>query len=301
MSIGNRKFLVRVSLTLLVGILVGSVLLGVRGLAQSTAPLDPHIPNEQTLIDRGLSGTPGPNQPRRPIAVDRVLVDGVATYVQFHVTGAVGQSGYPLPLLLPALSDDRTVLIGEGTMGGIDPSGGSLPLPFPPWIPWRPPVIQRGYAILGPLPATAHAAILRFALGETVAVRLNLGALAARRVAYPGTRVRAGGLTLTVREVDGWHMTYTYAFMGSGGGGGTGVRPLLSTADGRTLTTTNVVSTCQRARANTGMMTCRDSWVFPPQRPGTRLTLTIAAFELNTQPGKFSTVQGPWHLSFVAP
>jgi hypothetical protein len=32
-----------------------------------------------------------------------------------------------------------------------------------------------------------------------------------------------------------------------------------------------------------------------------RLTLTIPAFELNTKPGRFSTMHGPWHLSFVAP
>ena len=299
MIIESRRLLVGVSLVLLVGILVGTALLGARVLTQSTVPLDPHIPNEQTLIAKGLSGTPGPNQSAWPIAVDRVLVDGAATYVQFHVTGSAGQDRYPLPLLLPTLSDDRGALINEGTMGSVEPPGGSLPLPS--WIPWRPPVVQRGYAILGPLSATAHAVILRFAVGETVAVRLNLGALAARHVTYPGKRVRVGGLTLTVREVDGWHMTYTYAFRASAGGGGTAVHPLLRTADGRTLTITNVVSFCKRTLGITGMMSCRDSWVFPPQRQGTRLTLTIPALELNTKPGSFSTVHGPWHLSFVAP
>jgi hypothetical protein len=295
----RRRFLVEAGLVLLLSILVGSALLGARVLTPSTVPLEPHIPNEQMLIAEGLSGTPGPNQPTWPIAVDRVLGDGAATYVQFHVTGSAGQGRYPLPLLLPTLSDDRGTLINEGSMGSIDPPAGSLPLPS--WLPWCAPLVQRGYAILGPLPAAAHAAILRFAVGETVAVRLNLGPIAARHVTYPGQRVRAGGLTLTVREVDGWHVTYTYAFRAVAGEGGTAVRPLLSTADGRTLTATNVVSSCQRRRVSTGLMTCRDSWVFPPQRRGTRLTLTVPAFELNTKPGRFITVYGPWHLPFVAP
>ena len=75
-----------------------------------------------------------------------MLVDGAATYVQFHVTGSAGQGRYPLPLLLPTLSDDRGALVNEGTMGSVDPPGGSLPLPS--WIPWRLPVVRRGYAIL---------------------------------------------------------------------------------------------------------------------------------------------------------
>jgi len=50
-------------------------------------PLDPGIPNEQAVIAAGLSGAPGPGQPTRPFAVDRVLVDGAATYVQYHRSG----------------------------------------------------------------------------------------------------------------------------------------------------------------------------------------------------------------------
>jgi hypothetical protein len=78
--IESRRFLVEAGLVLL-SILVGSALLGARVLTQPTVPLEPHIPNEQMLIAQELSGTPGPNQAAWPIAVDRVLVDGAATYV----------------------------------------------------------------------------------------------------------------------------------------------------------------------------------------------------------------------------
>jgi len=61
--------------------------------------LDPNIPNERALIALGLSGAPGPGEPTHPIAVDRVLVDGAATYVQFHRVcfTRVGAVAPPLP------------------------------------------------------------------------------------------------------------------------------------------------------------------------------------------------------------
>ena len=72
---------------LLVAVAAGIALL--TRLAVADVPLDSHIPHEQALIDVGLSGVPGPDQPTAPIAVDRVLVDGAATYVQFHRTGSL--------------------------------------------------------------------------------------------------------------------------------------------------------------------------------------------------------------------
>lgn len=48
--------------------------------AAAAVPLDPHIPHEQALLDAGFVGVPRPDQPDAPIAVDRVLVDGAATY-----------------------------------------------------------------------------------------------------------------------------------------------------------------------------------------------------------------------------
>jgi hypothetical protein len=60
--------------------------------SQPTIPLDPAIPNAQVLIARGLAGVPSRNQPTYPIAVDRVVTDGAATYVQFRITGSLAPS-----------------------------------------------------------------------------------------------------------------------------------------------------------------------------------------------------------------
>jgi len=65
-------------LLLLVAAAVG-LALAARPTTAAVAPLDPNIPNEQALINAGLSGTPGPGQPAAPVVVDRVLVDGAAT------------------------------------------------------------------------------------------------------------------------------------------------------------------------------------------------------------------------------
>src|SRR5207253_1720647 len=82
-----------------------------------------------------------------------------------------------------------------GGGAGLSPAGWTLPLPS--WVPWHPPVVRRGYAILGPLPPTARAAVLRFMNGETVRVPLNLTALRQRR-AYSGPLVQRNGLQFQV-------------------------------------------------------------------------------------------------------
>jgi len=97
-------------------------------------PLDPGIPNEQALIARGLSGVPGPGQPASPIAVDRVVTDGAATYVQFHTIRSLGR----LSDVLPQLSDDSGVPAnygGSASTGDGTPAWARL---LPTWFPWRP-------------------------------------------------------------------------------------------------------------------------------------------------------------------
>ena len=85
-----------------------------------------------------------------------------------------------------------------------------------PWRPPRPPTVWHGYYVIQPpLPATARIAVVQFGgqdLGgvvETVRVPLDLRALALRRIVHPGTRVRASGLTLTLRDLAVAHLTYT--------------------------------------------------------------------------------------------
>ncbi len=196
---------------LLVAVAAGIALL--TRLAVADVPLDSHIPHEQALIDVGLSGVPGPDQPTAPIAVDRVLVDGAATYVQFHRTGSLSSQSDPIPAIFDAQ------IYGAYYDGFSSSSGWTLPLALPSWVPWHPPTTQHGYAILGPLPASAHGVVLQFdgpgrlnglGRGETVRVPLGSVALTRWRITHPGLRARDGGIALTLRDLDFTHASYTY-------------------------------------------------------------------------------------------
>lgn len=246
--------------------------------------LDPHIPNEQQLIALGLSGTPGPGQPARPVTVDRVLVDGVATYVQYHMTI---RPGAPESDPAPTLTDDKGVPAPGDQFSGISSlSGWTLP-PLPSWVPWHPRTIERGVIILGPLPSSARAAVLQFGAPngppipcgaggscapgaiETVRVPLNLRALARRRVAHPGTRVRARGLTLTLRDLDFMHVTYTCAFKVSVFAYPQGA--FVTNREGRVipLQSTQLGHGCGNVPS---FSPSSGNLIYPPQRAGTRLT-----------------------------
>lgn len=283
-----------------------AVALGAALLSQplrAAIPLDPHIPNEQSLINLGLSGTPGPGQPSRPIVVDRVLVDRAATYVQYHLFGSGPQSN-PFPTLV----GDHGVMVNGGASSGFTSlSDWPFPLPLPAWAPWRPRTIQRGYAILGPLPVTAHAAILRFGrssapgmLGasETVRVPLDLRALARRRVVHPNKRVSMWGLTLTMRDLDFDHLTYTYALSGHAVATPQGTYVADPTGRAMRMQVSEVGASCTGDRSHTR---CSIQVAFPLQRPGTRLTLTIPAFLILRPHAAHAPLHGPWRFSFVTP
>ncbi len=163
----RRRATVRgAALLLLLVAAAAGISLAVRPVATSV-PLDPHIPHEQALIDAGFAGTPGPGQPTAPFAIDRVLVDGAATYVQYHMAVPVGTPLYPLPAL-PILADDRGVPVpvfgGDrfSASGVSSESGWTLLFALPAWVPWHPTTVRRFYVILPPLPAGARAAVLRF-------------------------------------------------------------------------------------------------------------------------------------------
>jgi hypothetical protein len=165
----------------------------VRPLATDSA-LDPSIPNAQTLIARGLSGTPGPGQPTAPIAVDRVLTDGAATYVQFHSTAALGRA----PNTIPALYDNTGTLVNYGGSATTAPTDATWAHFIPRWFPWHPPIgLPHGVVTLGPLPPTARAAVLRFMNGEIVRIPLNLIPLRQQH-AYVGPLVQRAGFQLQV-------------------------------------------------------------------------------------------------------
>jgi len=274
--------------------------------AAAAVPLDPHIPHEQALLDAGFAGAPGPDQPDAPVAVDRVLVDGTATYVQYHMSVPVGTPTYPMPAL-PILADGRGVPVpvwggDRFSTGDVSSAAGwTLPVALPAWVPWHPTTVRRFYAVLPPLPAPARAATLRFCLNvgqrgcspvETLLVPLDPRAAALRRRAHPGTTARAAGVTLALRDLGVTHLTYTYAPHGGpsylalpqiilptpGRDVFTPLRDALRDAAGRAVPAVARPTVCATGPR---VLRCATTLVFPPQPPGARLTLTIRAVQLD--------------------
>jgi len=257
-------------------------------------PLDSNIPNEQALIILGLSGTPGTDQPMWPIAVDRVLDDGAATYVQWH-TSDLSVLRNPLK---PQLYDDHGTLVDGGGLAAWGSSRNvstAWPIQVPSWLPWHPPVIVYGVDRLAPLASATRAAVLTWA-GETVHVHLNSRALASLRTSHPGTHTAAAGLTLTLTALTFTHLTYTYA--PSPNGLTFAPRAWLVDGSGHQLPATSLGGGCW---GSTTVENCTAQWSFPPQRVGARLTLVIPAFlgHGNSRAGRL--VHGPWRLPLVVP
>ncbi len=260
--------------------------------AATGAALDPRIPNGQTLIARGLSGVPASGQPTAPIAVDRVLTDGAATYVQFHTTASLGR----FPDIIPTLFDDTGALMNYGggaVTGDGTPSWARL---LPAWFPWRPPPsLLRGVATLGPLPLTARAAVLRFPSGETVRVPLNLVAL--RRVrAYAGPLVSLVGLNLRVTAARDTSLVLGFSPFGDARGA------TLTDVRGHVVPLQNEGSECGGSGFVDTGLSCRQVWTYPPQQRGARLTLTIRSFAATPNGAVTSAVgAGPWRLPVAIP
>ncbi len=269
--------------------------------AATSGALDPGVPNEQTLIDRGLSGVPGPGQPSAPITVDRVVTDGATTYVQFHSTVSLGR----VSEVIPELYDDTGAFMGLGS-GGSYTSGALGWTRFvpalPSWFPWHPPTGPlHGVFSLGPLPLTARAAVLQFAglrftKLETVHVPLNLSALR-RRSAYSGPLVQRAGLHLRVAAARDTSLVLGFSPFGDTRGA------TLTDAQGHVVPLRTMSSGCSiSSLANVAPLVCRQVWTYPSQRQGARLTLTIRSFVADRSGAVANAVgAGPWRLSVVIP
>jgi len=290
----------------------GLLLLLAAATARSTAParptatnvpLDPNIPNEQLLIARGLSGVPGHGQPAAPIAVDRVVTDGAATYVQFHSTVPLGKDFSAIP----DLYDDKGTLINYGGEGSYTGGISLWARLLPPWFPWHPPARPlHGVATLGPLPPTARAAVLRFFITnggtsgrpatETVRVPLNLAALRQQR-AYAGPLVQRAGLQLRVAAARDTGLVLGFSPFGD-------TRDVtLTDAQGYAVPLRAVAGGCSvNSFTDVAPLACRQVWAYSPQPPGARLTFTIRSFAATSNAAVSNAVgTGPWRLSVVIP
>jgi hypothetical protein len=294
-------------LLLLVAAAAG-IALAVRPVA-ADVPLDPRIPNGRALIARSLSGVPNPGQPTTPIAVDRLVTDGILTYVQFHLASPAASAAQPLPFMFATLSDNtpppavggRGMNSVRGTYLSPPVSGLPLPIPIPSWFPWRPLTVQRGVMRFEPLAPTTHVAVLQFGIGgvgtgETVRVPVNLDAL--RRVrAYTGPLVQRAGLQLRVVAARDTGLVLGYGVTNDATAFGDPFGVTLRDARGRTVPLTTRDSACATGGLPDVQLTCRRVWTYPLQPRRERLMLSIQSIV----PTANSLGPGPWRLSFVVP
>ncbi len=270
--------------------------------AASTDALPALVPNAQALVAASLTGRPAPGQPGQPVAVDRVLVDTTATYVQYHIPD-MPHEGRPTV----ALFDDA----GHSYQGG---SGSSGYRPIDQLLPWRPP--EQHLDQFAPLRPEAHAAVLRFSLDgrvvETVRVPLALGALRlAGRTRHPGVTTSARGFRATLVEVTRGvavsHLTYTFdprPGLVRVGQGVSSEEVAVTDTHGQRLdqqvigTWTTACVPWTRPRSCTWTTT---GLPFASAPSGAHLTLTMTTLDINGPRGQDRLVHGVWRLPFVMP
>ncbi len=265
--------------------------------AVADVPLDSSIPNERVLIARGLSSVPAPGQPTAPIAVDRIVTDGILTYVQFHMAWpATSAAARPRPFLFSALSDGTGPPINTDRTMNLSPPRPELPLPLPSWFPWHPSTVRRGVLTFGPLSPSAHIVVMQLGNGETVRMLLNLDAL--RRVrAYTGPLVRRAGLQLRVAAARDTGLVLGYGLINDATSFGDLRSATLRDAHGRMVPLIMQSGACSSSALPDVQLPCRRVWTYPLQPHGERLTLTIRSFAATTTP----VGPGPWRLPFVIP
>jgi len=292
-------------LLLLVAVAVG-VALAVRPVA-ADVPLDPRIPNGRALIARSLSGVPNPGQPTTPIAVDRLVTDGILTYVQFHLASPAASTAAP-PSMFPTfstLSDNTRPTTVGGSVNAVrgaylspPVSGLPLPIPIPSWFPWRPLTVQRGVMTFGPLAPTTQAAVLHFGfgIGETVRVPVNLAALRRAR-AYTGPLVQRAGVQLRVVAARDTGLVLGYGEINDATAFDDVRGATLRDAQGRAVSLTLQNGACSSSGLPDVQFTCRRVWTYPLQAHGKRLTLSIRSIGTTTS----LVGLGPWRLPVVIP
>jgi len=259
-----------------------------------TAP----VLDDARFIEDGTIGQPASNQPSRPVAVDRVLADGAATYVQYHIAD-VPHDGQPTP----ALVDDR------GDLYAVDvvPAVVMTPEEFVrQMMPWRAPVQE--LATFPPLRPGVRSVALRFTdrlsrVVQTVRVPLN----------HP-----AGPGPLTVRVVSTRDATMTLHMAW----GIATIRLTLSTMVHRQLVPTSGLSsalpngpfatvrgqplapldwgsTCRTA--STGAARCETWATFALLPPATRITVAASGITLYDQNGNGRSISWPVRPVFTTP
>lgn len=260
---------------------------------EPTPALDP-----ARFVAGGITGRRAPDQPSRPVTVDRVLVDGTATYVQYHIVD-VPHDGQPTP----GLTDDR----GGRYAVAVAPQVVMTPEEFArQMMPWRAPV--RELASFPPLRAGVRSVTLRFVdrLSRPVqAVRILLSRPVNRwpmttRTAGTSEVAMAVGLTWGVATVRlDLHATVDRRSVPAGGLSRMLPNGPLATVRGHPIETLNSDTACRAAPR--GDATC-DLWAtFASPPPMTRIVVAIPGVILYDEGGEGHPIPCPTRLIFAAP
>ena len=270
---------------LLMAAIPGAAILLVRTQPGPAADLYPYPPNARQLIALGLTGQPGARAQGVPVAVDRVLVDGTQTVVQFHL--AAQESGRPVSLPQIVLRDDtgQSYQEREGGIGGGALAPDRMGFLSGLLAAFGPAANERGFAAFASLPAGTHTAILRIAYGSRIQflrVPLNLAAL--RRipsvrlpptVSALGVSVRITGLArvATSEQID-------YSVDLPPLTGLPRIRNALYGAGGGRVWPTAGQMTCNPRQQPAGQpryrIRCALSWSFPAVPAGTPLAVAVS-------------------------
>jgi hypothetical protein len=275
-----------IAVVLLAGIAVTTVVLVARAV-QPAVPSDPNVPFGADLVAAGLSWSPVTGAPTSQGTVERVLMDGAATYLQFSVAGTAGA---PPDLPAPRLSADGGAWVNAAT--GLQADGPTRSLGYMPgWLPLKHSWIWHFVATYpGVPPLTTRHIEVTFAGGEQVEVPVDLRALRYLSVRHPRTTARADGLVFTLDAVGTRFITGTSDWLSAGSP--TVLDAVLRVA-GRRILLPVIDGDCSLG-AQPGWR-CTTTWAHPARWPGVRAVLTI------TQDLTGATTIGPTQRPILGP
>ncbi len=295
----GMRVLVLVGLLLLLVAASGTLIALVASRDQGGTDLEGSIPFEHYLESIGLVARPAPGQPRGPVTVDRVAVDGEHTYVAYHLTEA--SSARTTKVMGFKLTAVPGGWLNTGSTSTCKRASGLLP----DWLPFDRPS-ENCLAVYGTVPRATRVVLLQpwverlpagpqhlppLRLLPAIKVPLNLRALAQSRDVPLHSRTFAGGVLISITWLMLWPVGgYLHGSIGVPASS----LPLLPRAylNGRAI-----------AGSWTGVCgndTCPVVWIVPPLAHGGSATLDIPEIDLS-QAGRMVRVHGPFRLTFAVP
>jgi hypothetical protein len=277
---------------LIAGIALAMVVLLARAM-QPVAPVDPNVPFGADLAAAGLSWSPAAGARQDQGIVERVLMDGAATYLQFSVAG---YAGAPPDLPAPRLNAEGDAWVNAAS--GLQADGPTRSFGFlPGWFPVKRTWIWHFVATYpGIPPLDARTLEVTFEGGEQVTVPVDLHALRRLTVWHPRALARADGLVFTVDAVGARFITGTMDWLSAGSP--TVLDAVLLVA-GQRVPLPVIGGTC--ILGSQPGWRCTTTWAHPARWPGARAVLRVTE-ELTGATGPTQhPVAGPWEVPVGLP